>query len=174
MKSLFYLNILSLGCLTFSSCEHISNCKTEVYSWQPTISRSSQYGKTTIDTLVEGSKRIYSRIDSPVIGMTHIFTEGKDDLFTIYDGTGEDIVGSGVNVHPRIKSKVDFLDLDMDGDIDFVIYGNRFFGRYKDNKFAPVSETVAERDLLSYLSKHNSSEQGSAHQSTTRSGSKSN
>lgn len=93
------------------------------------------------------------------------FTNGDQILFSISDGTSKDILGSGVSVYTKIKSSVDMLDLDMDGDIDLVMYGDQFFGRFKDDHFSPLLDEEhqkmngkrnAKSNILSYLKKNNS------------------
>lgn len=120
------------------------------YKWEHG-KKSSKHGDIIIDSLKCNNDSIYTYINSPVMGITHNFSHGKNVLFSIFDGTGNDILGAGISVYPYAKSSLDMRDLDMDGDIDFVMYGDQCFGRFKDNRFG----LLLEHDIISMNNKRN-------------------
>jgi hypothetical protein len=156
----YRLHLLCSVSIMLGSCHSARNMDS--YKWTHT-KHSSKFGDTKIDTLKHNTDNIYTHIDSPVMGVTHLFSDRNKTFCIISDGTGRDIIGSGITVYPNIKSSLDVLDLDLDGDIDFVMYGDQYFGRFKDNRFAPlleadISSINKKKSVINYLNK-NSSEQ---------------
>ena len=147
--------------MLFAACHSMSVSSVDSYKWERRVT-----GETKIDVLMCNDKKIYAYVDSPVIGVSHMFLSRGDTLFTISDGTGKDILGSGVSVHPKAKKSLYLQDLDMDGDIDFVSYDDLRFGRYTDSRFAPLPDKIilnnqSDPSVLEYLNS-NTSEQVAA------------
>ena len=150
-----YIFTLSLTATLLTSCH---NSAVQSYRWEHRQNKAVD-GTSDISQLYRDDKPIYGYINNPTIGVQHRFMDGYTDLFSLSDGTGKDILGRTTTAYSGIDSELSFFDLNMDGKIDMIMYGDLLYGRFKDNKFAPVAaDQVGQTDPLEYFSRYTSSQ----------------